>query len=450
MAAIIHLSDLECGEHNRAANRIGVVKSYKKCADRIIEDIKNELYVIRRIPSSQVGLILTGDITNTGSKGEFDCAGEMLQHIISSLGINKTHVAIVPGNHDVNWDLCKEAFQQKFPRLRIDISHQREKARDLVEKLEHYQTFLKELLGYNFTGPECVIAYDGFIDIGLAVIGFDTTYHCTFVPEDNQGILRDDPVLVMGKNVLGELLLRRENLVPIAIMHHCPLPLQNDSVKDTSYLQNATEAINYLQNAGFKLVFAGHEHTSRTDWDILSGLHIFVTGSYGLNAQRLLIRYHGNYKLGYNKYQIFLVQDNKTGEIVYRKLTPPGDFDSNWEADKYGSGSIALTLGSLTPRGDLEGTLSENVVAKIDSGVHLLSDGTIAFSVRLAGGKKILDKIASVTYKAGEVTRTTAASHLNFLADMAISKDSGGKIEGVVSCKDGSTTFLTLSLPQHS
>ena len=109
-SALVHLSDIECGEKNRAASQT-YVDGYITCADKLIDDAKNELFEKQSLAPSQVGLVITGDIANKGQEEEYQEARRVIERIRNSLGIPSKQVAIVPGNHDVNWASCENAFE---------------------------------------------------------------------------------------------------------------------------------------------------------------------------------------------------------------------------------------------------------------------------------------------------------------------------------------------------
>ena len=55
-------------------------------------------------------VVVSGDLTMTGSAVEFSRALEFLEQLTEPLGLGHRRVVIVPGNHDVSWKLCESYF----------------------------------------------------------------------------------------------------------------------------------------------------------------------------------------------------------------------------------------------------------------------------------------------------------------------------------------------------
>ena len=331
-SALVHLSDLECGEKNRAA-RPPFADGYITCADKLIGDVKKQLFDDQKLAPSQVGLVITGDIANKGQEEEYREARKVIEYIRDALGIPSKQVAIVPGNHDVNWADCKKAFGDNYPNDSCDDPKARQKVRDSPAKFNGFRQFLTQVCKKEFPKSETVLAFDDFRDLGVALVGFDTTYPCTFHEDDNYGLMRDKPIRDVGRKELERLLDGHDRLIPIAMLHHCPNPLRDQTEGDNSYLKNGSEALEWLRKAGFSVILSGHEHQAKTIVDLRLGDQVLVTGSYGLNAEELMNRYHGSPRIESNKYQIVLVNPEGTSEILLRKLRDPGAVHADWVPD---------------------------------------------------------------------------------------------------------------------
>lgn len=55
-------------------------------------------------------MVVTGDLAEWGKRGEFDQVVEFLAALAEAAGLPRRHVAVVPGNHDVNWAACQAYF----------------------------------------------------------------------------------------------------------------------------------------------------------------------------------------------------------------------------------------------------------------------------------------------------------------------------------------------------
>jgi hypothetical protein len=96
---ILHLSDL----HFSNAILAGVYRT------QLETDLNRELKV-KRLEY----LVISGDIANRSTQEEYDAAFAMLDGLVKRFGLDASRVVIVPGNHDMNWDLSKKAYPFVF------------------------------------------------------------------------------------------------------------------------------------------------------------------------------------------------------------------------------------------------------------------------------------------------------------------------------------------------
>src|SRR5688500_11147644 len=69
---------------------------------------------------NEVILVVSGELTYTGKSTEFGLVDTCLKEVCQRLGMRVDQVALVPGNHDVDWQLA-----------RIDLTH----------RFDHYLSF---------------------------------------------------------------------------------------------------------------------------------------------------------------------------------------------------------------------------------------------------------------------------------------------------------------------
>lgn len=93
---ILHLSDIHVGTDEEA--RIYRVQ--------LEADLKQELG-IRGLDY----LVITGDISNRSTPEEYAAAFELVDGLVKRFGLDESRVVIVPGNHDLNWDLSENAYR---------------------------------------------------------------------------------------------------------------------------------------------------------------------------------------------------------------------------------------------------------------------------------------------------------------------------------------------------
>ena len=92
---ILHLADLHFGKSAFA----------RVCRTQLETDLIQELG-IKRLEY----LVISGDITNSSTEEEYDAAFAMVDGLVKRFGLDSSRVVIVPGNHDLNWELSKKAY----------------------------------------------------------------------------------------------------------------------------------------------------------------------------------------------------------------------------------------------------------------------------------------------------------------------------------------------------
>jgi 3',5'-cyclic AMP phosphodiesterase CpdA len=100
-----------------------------------------------------VYLVVSGDITETASRTEFEDAYLQLEDIRHELFIDDNAVLYVPGNHDINWKLSDVGEELSDPGLKYRnfhlFEHKFEKEWSF-EFASHYPTHIDHRLGIVF------------------------------------------------------------------------------------------------------------------------------------------------------------------------------------------------------------------------------------------------------------------------------------------------------------
>lgn len=101
---LLHLSDIHISDASRA----------NTWRNQLATDLDVELD-IERLDY----LIVSGDIANKSTPEEYAAAMEFLTGILERFNIEKHRVIVVPGNHDLNWDLSAEAYVHYIPKHKM-------------------------------------------------------------------------------------------------------------------------------------------------------------------------------------------------------------------------------------------------------------------------------------------------------------------------------------------
>lgn len=446
-SALIHISDIECGEKNRCV-RPHMKQPYLDAAQQLVKDVRSQLVGEQYVASTQIGLVITGDIAGTGTDEEYEQAAQVIESIRDSLHIPRDQVALIPGNHDVNRAECRRAFTGRFPDLSVDSPTDREHARLLPEKLRGFGGLLKRICNMDFPGPESVLAFKGLARLGVAMVGFDTTYPITFHEDDNFGAIRKETITKEGKRSLDGLLSHDERLIPIAMLHHCLTPLRDQTEGDNSYLHNASEALVWLQAAGFSVFICGHEHQSRATADILLANQVFVTGSYGLNAKELVNCYRGSHTTESNKYQIILLAPEDSSRLLLRRLQEPGAADAKWIGDNKGhEPAVDLHLYRphlvATPANDLKSAIS----LLVSHPSPLPRDNRKVVSIALGVPETHVAAIRQVVYQLAGRQWVVSERDGGFPMDVELEEVDGLTVEATVITELGPIGPLSAPIP---
>jgi len=341
-SAVVHLSDMQFGPKNRA-KQPGldelVGEAYAESIKNLADDIEDQVITKHEVNRDKVGLIVSGDITEHGTDTQFKDAHNMMKLLLERLEIPPCQLAFVPGNHDVNWDDCKNAYQDTLKRGGKDRDIAKGKMRSSPEKLARYTNFVRDLCGTEFEIEKPTV-FDGFVNLGIALVGLDSTYPCLWNVSNNYGVLRWEQIKAAGDE-LKLLLADDVLLIPIAVVHHSLLPERRGNRRDKSYLREAREVRRFLRGQGFGTVLCGHEHTPDRSSDLDGTFKILVTGSFGLSTEELMKGKDILQRAETNKYEIILVNPEGDSKILYRRLNTT-DYDvpmGRWEQDLSGGTS---------------------------------------------------------------------------------------------------------------
>jgi 3',5'-cyclic AMP phosphodiesterase CpdA len=231
-------------------------------SEHIIDDLAS---LPVRYDSSRLHLVVSGDLTWSATDPEFDRARQCLAEIITGLDIPIERVHIVPGNHDVNWNLARDEQSRRF---------------------DNYLRFLGRFYGpvlmkQKFPAIKWPVGIDeerplpGEIltltlspDDGLLIAGLNS---CVYENEEHHYGYIGDRQLKLVRNQMTALEVPPE-AVRIAVMHHhlhpfpeyLPVSPARELWTDVSTVRDAGIVERVLEKLGFDLVLHGHKHRAQT------------------------------------------------------------------------------------------------------------------------------------------------------------------------------------------
>jgi WD40 repeat protein len=168
-------------------------------------------------------LLISGDLTDTGSPRQVDAALRFLAGLRSQLGLEPGRVALVPGPHDVSTAACRAYFadceaDDVAPRA------------PYWPKWRHFAGLFRELYqgmdGLIFDADQPWTLFE-LPDLRLVVAGFNSTMAISHRRDDNHGLIGDVQAAYFARTLLG---YERDGWLRLGLVAHA-LPAQEQSAR---------------------------------------------------------------------------------------------------------------------------------------------------------------------------------------------------------------------------
>jgi 3',5'-cyclic AMP phosphodiesterase CpdA len=204
----------------------------------------------KRNPNTRVVIALTGDLTETAKDTEFRDARKFVEGCVGTTifgwKVSKEDIFVVPGNHDLQWDLkTAEGRWQRFAH------------------------FYKKLRGTDIDAeqPEQLTRLIDQSDDGLIVAEINSSAYIE-KDKENRGEV-DQGVIISLRDELQKIdKAKRHRAIKVALVHHHPvlLPVLAEAKEGYSALVNSNTLLERLRQFGFHLILHGHKHMPYTFW----------------------------------------------------------------------------------------------------------------------------------------------------------------------------------------
>lgn len=129
MLAFIHLSDIHFNKYSGDSYDVD-----NDLRNEVLRDITQNCK--KAIPTI-AGILICGDIAFSGQAVEYQFASEFLDRICTGLSIDRTSVFCVPGNHDVDQSITKNAKSVKYLQHQLENTASQAAYDDCLAKLLH-------------------------------------------------------------------------------------------------------------------------------------------------------------------------------------------------------------------------------------------------------------------------------------------------------------------------
>ena len=201
-------------------------------------------------------VVVTGDLTWSGSQDEFEHAYKSLDDLRSSLGLSTNHFLIIPGNHDVGWIPADSSGPPDSPLYRMANT----------EAKTAYQTFFRDWYKTN-ARPDFSVARRFFVAGGptLDILGLNSA-----ALQQAQGIFAGIgriPEIAYGEAVkdMGWNEVPRATTYRIILCHHHLLPVVDverpgDAPMGFGIAMDAGSQLRRARDLEVNLVVHGHQH----------------------------------------------------------------------------------------------------------------------------------------------------------------------------------------------
>jgi hypothetical protein len=205
-------------------------------------------------------LVISGDICDRPEQCQYDVAVKFLKLLCAEFNIDKENVIVVPGNHDCEREISKQAYDKKG-----------EKVVDILKYQERYKLF-SECFYKSFYGAVYPLENNKQWRVcksgNICIVGLNSCFQIDHINTNHSAIsmeaIFDCPDF-----------MTKTPLIKFAVWHH-PI-MGEDSIKDTDFLDN-------LAIAGFSAFFHGHIHEATNQnfyYDDTHAIRAIGAGTFG-------------------------------------------------------------------------------------------------------------------------------------------------------------------------
>lgn len=242
-------------------------------------------------------VIVSGDLTNRATPEEFEAARQFLAQLLQRLKLTTERCIVVPGNHDLSWDVRVYEWMSKRQVSAPDpVRHVRKDDGFLVrcdaDYPERFRNFSQHLFHPLFQRPyalapteqgQCVL----YEDLGIQLLALNSAWQIDEHFPDRSAIhpgslhrLLDAADEAVHEARQAGRLGEQASILRIAVWHH---PITgNEKIIDDAFIE-------VIRRAGVQLCLHGHVHEDRAD--LLGYLHptsrlrVIGAGSFGAPAR---------------------------------------------------------------------------------------------------------------------------------------------------------------------
>ncbi len=263
---ILHLSDLQFGRLFLGTEANGQKKSDFQTS--LLSSLKS----FEKRKNAKINLVvITGDLASEGKTKDFDELGSFLKEIMKVLSLSEENIILIPGNHDMDWDVALKDKNNQFS--------------DYIQFCDTFfgdsENYIKGKENLLRIVPEYELLFGCFNSAKkIEVVMKDGRKQV--LEETNHGLIDSQQL----DTFFSELNNVGVNYTRIALFHHFPVPISED---DHAYIKNWYAFHNKLLEWNFQIGLCGHIHKSASfsQSDLESTINVFSAGSISVKGDQL-------------------------------------------------------------------------------------------------------------------------------------------------------------------
>ncbi|MEV7008959.1 pentapeptide repeat-containing protein, partial [Streptosporangium sp. NPDC051022] len=307
---VLHVSDTQFGGEHRFGTE-GITagdRRFSSLAARLLEDVAwlGEEYGVR--PDL---VVASGDLAEWALPNEFTRVGEFLTELSEGLGLGRERVAMVPGNHDVNWKKCRAYFEDCEGDETTPTPPYWPKWQPYFRM---FGQFYADKSGISFPKDQPWTLFE-MPELRTVVAGLNSTVAETHRDTDHYGYCGEEQLRWFAERLREHT---RRGWLRIGVMHHNP---GINDPGDDAFLRDR-DRFEELLAPHLHVLLHGHTHEGRIGSFGADGLPVLCAGSAGVRKQARPEEVPNQYQL---------IRLSRTGLTVYGRRYNAAR--SRWEGD---------------------------------------------------------------------------------------------------------------------
>ena len=268
---ILHVSDTQFGAHHLFGGN-GLTSS-DRAEDTLFSRLHHDLAQLATEHGLRPDLmVVTGDLAEWGLRSEFRQVGEFLGALSEAAEIPRRHVAIVPGNHDINRKACEAYFAEQESDETRPVAPYWPKWRQFAAAFDDFYAGIA-----TFTPDEPWTLFE-MPELAVVVAGLNSTMAESHRDTDHYGWSGEHQLRWFADRLGG---YRARGWLRLAAIHHNAV---RGAVMDDENLRDANDLDRLLGETDLaNLLLHGHTHDGKMHW-LPSGLPVLSTGSAAVDA----------------------------------------------------------------------------------------------------------------------------------------------------------------------